>query len=109
MIIFPLVFDYSLKIPFGIEFSENTREPFEIVFQSTSRLFPLSFDIGIEISDVKAYDGSYKVTPKVTEQVLETKNSYMKDDVTVIGIPYFDVSNASGGSTVYIADETEVK
>ena len=97
MIIFPLVFDYSLKIPF------------EIVFQSTSRLFPLSFDIGIEISDVKAYDGSYKVTPKVTEQVLETKNSYMKDDVTVIGIPYFDVSNASGGSTVYIADETEVK
>lgn len=51
------------------------------------------------------YIGDYVVTPKVTEQVMPVKEKVMTDDVTILAIPYYDVSNASGGSTVYIAKE----
>ena len=51
------------------------------------------------------YSGSYDITPKVTAQVLQTKDKHMTDDVTIKKIPYFDVSNDAGGSTVYIANE----
>ena len=51
------------------------------------------------------YDGAYEVTPKVEEQSLLTKDKHMTDDVTVKAIPYFNVSNESGGSTVYIGNE----
>lgn len=51
------------------------------------------------------YEGDYEVTPKVVEQSLPTKNKYMLDDVTVKSIPYFSVSNGTGGNTVYIGNE----
>lgn len=51
------------------------------------------------------YEGPYDVTPKVTAQTLPTANKLMRDDVSVRAIPYFDVSNPSGGNTVYIANE----
>ena len=50
----------------------------------------------------KPYDGEYVVTPKVSEQQLETKGAIMHDDVTVRAIPFFNVGNQSGGSTAYI-------
>ena len=51
---------------------------------------------------MEPYDGPYQVTPAVEAQTLATKNKYMTEDVAVMSIPYFDVSNPSGGSTVYI-------
>lgn len=51
------------------------------------------------------YEGEYIVTPKVTAQTLPTAEKLMEDDVTVKSIPYFDVSNTVGGSTVYIGTE----
>lgn len=51
------------------------------------------------------YKDSYEVTPKTTEQVLQTKDKHLTDDVTIKSIPYFDVSNTAGGSTVYIGNE----
>lgn len=51
------------------------------------------------------YDGEYTVTPKVEAQTLPTKEKVMLDDVTVKAIPFFNVSNTSGGSTVYIGSE----
>lgn len=51
------------------------------------------------------YSGEYVVTPKVEEQTLNTKDKLLTDDVTVKSIPYFNVGNTSGGSTVYIANE----
>ena len=50
------------------------------------------------------YGGDYIVVPKVTEQVLQTKEKVMSDDLTVTGIPTYQVSNPSGGDTFYIAD-----
>lgn len=49
------------------------------------------------------YEGPYQVTPKKEEQILETNEKVMSDDVTVDGIPYYEVSNSSGGVTLIIA------
>ena len=49
------------------------------------------------------YEGPYEVTPAVGEQVLATTNKTLFDDLTVLGIPYHQVTNDSGGYTVSIA------
>lgn len=56
----------------------------------------------------QVYDGSYTIIPKVEEQRIETKNKYMMDDVTINSVPFFSVSNSSGGDTVYIASEVSM-
>ena len=57
------------------------------------------------------FEGDYEVTPKVEAQTLQTRNKLMKADVSIKEIPFFDVSNTSGGSTVYIGTlpDTEVE
>ena len=53
----------------------------------------------------KIYQGDYLITPKArTEQTLETAGKTMTEDVTVLPVPYYEVSNVSG-NTVYIAEE----
>ena len=51
------------------------------------------------------YEGPYDVTPKVTAQTLPTAKKFMREDVSVRAILYFDVSNPAGGNTIYIANE----
>lgn len=51
------------------------------------------------------YEGDYAVTPKIDAQTMPTKDKYLIDDVTIKPIPIFEVSNNSGGNTVYIAKE----
>lgn len=53
------------------------------------------------------YEGDYDVMPTVEGQALQTKHKFMKDDITILAIPFYEVSNPSGGNTVYIADEIE--
>lgn len=53
--------------------------------------------------DTEPYEGSYEITPAVSEQVLATRNKTLFDDLTVLGIPYHQVTNDSGGYTVSIA------
>ena len=48
------------------------------------------------------YSGAYTVVPKVSEQWLLTKDKVMRDDVNVKEIPYHEVSNPVGGTTVTI-------
>lgn len=48
------------------------------------------------------YTGEYIVTPKVNAQYLDTDNKLMTDDVTVLEIPYSEVSNQYG-TTISIA------
>lgn len=55
------------------------------------------------------YEGDYDVIPRVDKQELKTKQKYMTDDVRVHAIPYFEVGNATGGNTVYIAGEIEIE
>lgn len=51
------------------------------------------------------YDGPYSVTPSMESKTLRTKDKLLSDDVTVLAVPVFRVSNTSGGTTVYIANE----
>lgn len=53
-----------------------------------------------------AYEGEYEVTPKLhITQTLDTDGKYMRDDVVVLEVPYYETSNESGGTTVYICTE----
>lgn len=60
-------------------------------------------------TQTSVYEGEYEVTPRVDSQELKTKHKYMTDDVTVLAIPFFEVGNPSGGSTVYIGGEIEIE
>lgn len=53
----------------------------------------------------KKYDGEYDVTPTVDGQTLKTANKLMEQDVNIRAIPFYEVSNAFDGETVYIAKE----
>ena len=53
------------------------------------------------------YTGSCDVVPTVKAQTLHTKDKHMTDDVRIKAIPYFNVSNTAGGSTIYIGSEVE--
>ena len=71
---------------------------------------PASFTMSVEPGRPvylggEPYDGPYDVTPKVTAQTLQTAQKFMREDVSVRAIPYFDVSNPAGGNTIYIANE----
>lgn len=56
--------------------------------------------------NVPDYTGDYEITPNAHNPiVLQTKNKKMVDDVTVKKIPFFDVSNTSGGTTIFIGNE----
>ena len=55
--------------------------------------------------DAPPYEGEYDVIPKVSEQTLPTANKLLSNDVTIKEIPYFEVSNSSGGNTVFIGNE----
>ena len=58
--------------------------------------------ICMEYSDLEIYDGAYEVIPNLSEQILNTTNKKMKDDVTIHATPYSEVSNDAGGYTLTI-------
>lgn len=62
------------------------------------------YNEGLSDADAELYASEYEVTPKVTAQQLKTANKLMADDLTVKAIPYFEVSNSAGGTTVTIGD-----
>lgn len=42
------------------------------------------------------YDGEYIITPRVEEQILETKNKITRENIEVKEIPYSETSNEYG-------------
>lgn len=79
---------------------------FDVDFHEKNVSFDVEFcEVHTVYVGAKPYTEEYIVTPKVDQQMLYTKNKLMTDDVTVKAIPYFDVENISGGSTVYIGSE----
>lgn len=84
---------------------------FSVKFYPSKQSFPIIFK-GLQTvtraPDVEIYDGLYDITPKTDEaQTLQTAQKYLTQNVKVGKIPYFDVSNTAGGSTVYIGNEVE--
>ena len=54
------------------------------------------------VGEANPYTGSYIIDPDFEGQVLQTRQKYMTDNVTVNPIQVESVSNTSGGRTVYI-------
>ena len=50
----------------------------------------------------ESYNESYEITPSVSQQILQTKNKTMINDLTIKSIPYYEVTNTSNGITVTI-------
>lgn len=48
------------------------------------------------------YDGEYDVVPRLTQQILETKDKLLEQDLVIEKIPITSVSNQSGGNTIII-------
>lgn len=73
--------------------------------------FVVGFGQLTEVSpdDREHYLGDYDVVPGREKTVLETAAKVMDDDVTVHPIPYYQVSNNSGGTTVYIGGPGEIE
>ena len=60
------------------------------------------------VIDPDYYEGEYVVTSDPNEiQVLETKDKLMKENVTVLTIPYWETSNEFG-TTCIIGKESEI-
>ena len=86
----------ELSNTFGTKFSSQDNT-FKAVFGEVQTV--------TEYLGGEPYEGDYIVTPKVNEQTMPTKDKVMTEDVTIKSIPFYNVSNTSGGSTVYIANE----
>ena len=52
----------------------------------------------------KTYNGEYEIVPKVYQQLLETDDKLMADDLTVKAITYNTTSNEKGGLTAQIGE-----
>ena len=79
-----------------------------VVFNKTNQRLAVQFrDFQAVIirPDAEYYEGEYEITPKVEAQTIPTAWKTMQRDMTVNAIPYFDVSNTSGGQTIYIGNE----
>lgn len=70
-------------------------------------LTPPELEVSFDVSVVgKPYTGEYQVTPKIYNAVnLPAKNKTMLDDITVLKIPQYEVSNEAGGNTLIMGDE----
>lgn len=55
--------------------------------------------------DTDPYTGEYEITPAINAQTVPTAQKFMAEDMRIKAIPFYDVSNTSGGSTVYIGKE----
>ena len=71
-------------------------------FIQTECTFRTNFGEVFLVKSDDVYDGDYNVIPRVYQQVLDTKDKVMIDDVTVEIIPLARVINLSNGYTVTI-------
>lgn len=76
---------------------------FDLVFRQT---LDVTFDASIAAGGCTPYTGKYEVTPEIYNPVtLPTKDKTLRDDVTVLRIPQYEVSNEAGGNTLIMGDE----
>lgn len=90
---------------FELEFDLDDMS-FNPEFDLDDMSFEPKFDVIVNTQgDVVPYTGDYIVDPNFATQMLETKEKYMLDNVTVNPIEVARVSNPAGGRTIYIGGE----
>ena len=75
-----------------------TPQEIHVVNVQTDVARPMSIKTAVIHVDGDPYEGPYEVIPKITAH-----DKYMKDDITVLEIPYYETSNQDG-LTVYIGN-----
>ena len=87
-----------------IEFELNNINPLDMDVSTGDMV--LEFGIESGGGKLPTYEGEYIITPRpYREQVLDTKNKSLVQDVTVLEIPYSEVTNPEGGVTANIGYE----
>lgn len=94
----------STEATFAATFDVVEDVRFSVDLSSTDTTFNFAFSG--ETALPENYLGPYEVTPKGSEQELETENKYLTDNIVVREIKRWDVGNTSGGNTVYIGEDT---
>lgn len=93
----------TLVVPITVS-QNNLQVPMTLLDDSTIHM-ELSQKIEVIRRDVDYYEGDYIVTPSVhVEQVLDTNEKFLTDDVTVLKVPYYETSNEYG-MTAYIGGD----
>lgn len=94
---------------FNIQFYESN-QIIDVTFQANTRPFDIKFEHfqKVTIEATEYYKGEYKITPKTESQTLATAQKKMSDNLVVKAIPYYEVSNTAGGTTVTIGKELTV-
>ena len=90
-----------------VRFSESANK-IPITFGETAQRLSASMGEVHTVTEYiggEKYTGAYEVTPKVEAQRMATKDKVLVDDMTIKAIPFFNVGNTSGGSTVFIGNE----
>lgn len=86
-------------IPLKVELSHKN---IVLKVESNNKTIPLQIAAEYRPIAGDPYPGPYVVDPAFSEQILETRNKVMTDDVTVNPIEVSRTSNPAGGITVYI-------
>ena len=92
---------------FSTEFIDREKAYFNANFTNIESGFFTDFG-NVEVvtkleGDLEVYEGEYLVVPLPEEDVvLNTTKKYLTGNVTVEKIPYHEVSNTSGGTTICI-------
>ncbi len=78
---------------------------FDVKFSEIDSSFDSDFG-AFQIITVGAnlYEGEYNITPTPKARILPTKDKLMRNDFTILAIPYAEVTNLANGITVIIAD-----
>lgn len=84
---------------FIAEFEVETKY-FECEFFSQEQSFETEFLSAQVINAGEHYDGEYEIVPLAVEQVLDTADKVMDDDITVGAIPYYEVGNMHGKTAI---------
>lgn len=89
---------------------ENLNKPIKADFYLQKTVFQTDFEsaskiVIVDTTELEHYKGNYEVTPKITPQVMQTRNLIMDNDILINKIPYFETGNNFGGNTVYIGSE----
>lgn len=80
--------------------------PIKLKLTDSKLVLKNAMSIVYKTEGVDIYDGDYEVTPKTMSEVtLETKSKTMKDNVTVLKTPQYEVSNEADGVTLILGDE----
>ena len=88
-----------------ISFSER-QSVMDVLFQADDP--ELAVDFGELQRLHPVYCGPYTVTPSACGQVLDTAGKLMEENTRIKAIPFYNVGNPAGGSTIYIGKEIEI-